>query len=155
MATKPEKTEYKDYAKRLLEIRQTLNINQSVIKAEVGCSLASWQEYETAKSAPNAKVLEALVEKGFNANWILCGKGEMKLVDKPIALNSVENKKVLKKIVKALWTEIDDSEANLSPSGVAGIVALAYEEYLASNIDDLKLYNKIKELVQIADMGEE
>lgn len=155
MASKPEKSEYKEYARRLLEIRQALKINQSVIKKEVGCSLASWQEYETAKSAPNAKVLEALVEKGFNANWILSGKGEMKLDDEPISLSSVDNKKALKKVVKALWTEVEESDANLSPSGAAGIVALAYEEYLASNKDDLKLFDKIKALVQIADMGED
>ena len=35
-----------------------------------------------------------------------------------IFLSSVDNKKALKKVVKALWTEVEESDANLSPSGI-------------------------------------
>jgi len=154
MGSKPEKMEYKGYAKRLLEIRQALNINQSVIKNDVGCSLASWQEYETAKSAPNAKVLEALVEKGFNVNWILTGRGEMKITDKPVTTASSLNYKALKIIIKTIENEILNNEANLSPSGIAQIVAATYDAFITAGSDFSILSDKIKTQIQIYDLGE-
>lgn len=157
MASKPEKAEYKGYAERLFEIRQSRNLNQKDIAKMINCSLASWQEYETAKSAPNAKVLEALVEMGFSANWILSGIGEMKITDTPVTSVSASslNYKALKFIVKTIETEIQNNEANLSPSGFAQVIAVAYDAFITSDCDFNILNDKIKTQIQIFDLGEE
>jgi len=45
----------------------------------LGIGLKSWQVYEQGKSIPGGKVFEALVQLGFNANWLLNGEGPMRL----------------------------------------------------------------------------
>lgn len=39
----------------------------------------TWQVYESGKSVPGGKVLEALARMGINVNWVLTGVGPMKL----------------------------------------------------------------------------
>ena len=157
MAGKPEKAEYKGFAERLVQVRsaQKKKINQKDFGADVGCSLASWQEYESAKSAPSAKVLLALIRnKGVSANWILTGEGSMNYSVEAVSETSaqfdikeyVEN---METVVKVLWEEVARAGATLTPTGAAGIVAMAFEEYSKSE-DYETLCNKMKSYVRLA-----
>jgi transcriptional regulator with XRE-family HTH domain len=66
-------------AKRLKNIRKSLGKNQEEMAASLGISYPSWQGYEQGKNIPGGVVIEALVKKGFNANWILTGNGTMRI----------------------------------------------------------------------------
>lgn len=156
--TKTPKTKiiqpYQEVGKRLRVIRESLKKTQAEMSADLGVSLPMMQSYEAGKHLISPVGIVALVEMGYNANWFLCAKGEMKITD-TTASATVDNKVALKTVVKVLWTEIEECDAFLSASSAAGIVALALDEYLASNQDEWKLRDKIKALVQIADQGEE
>ena len=145
---------FQSVGKRLREIRESLKKTQADMSSHLGVSLPMLQSYEAGKHLISPVGIMALVEMGYNANWILCEKGEMNITDKPVPSVSTDNK-ALKSVVKALWDEIEDSDANISGASAAGIIALAYTEYLASDKDYPRLCDKIKALVQIADQGEE
>jgi transcriptional regulator with XRE-family HTH domain len=65
-------------ADRLKKIRKDLNKSQKEIAEMIDVSYPAWQGYELGKNAPGSSVIEELVKLGYNANWILTGKGEMK-----------------------------------------------------------------------------
>jgi transcriptional regulator with XRE-family HTH domain len=145
---------FQEVGSRLRELREYLKKTQAEMSADLGVSLPMFQNYEAGKHLISAVGIKALVGMGYSANWILCDKGEMKITD-TTETDLIDNKTALKIVVKTLWTEIEESDAFLSASSAAGIVALAYDEYLASNQDEWKLRDKIKALVQIADQGEQ
>lgn len=45
----------------------------------LGISPRTWQDYEGGINVPGWKVLEGLAQMGFNVNWILTEKGEIKI----------------------------------------------------------------------------
>jgi len=53
-----------------------------------GLGKRSWQRYESGKNVPGSKVIAELAQRGFDANWILTGKGEMR---RPDAAEYVQN----------------------------------------------------------------
>ncbi len=146
---------FQEVGSRLRELREYLKKTQAEMSADLGVSLPMLQCYEAGKHLISPVGIKALVGMGYNANWVLCDKGEMEIANEQTTTASIDNKTALKTVVKTLWTEIEESDAFLSASSAAGIVALAYDEYLASNQDEWKLRDKIKALVQIADQGEQ
>ncbi len=146
---------FHEVGSRLRQIRESLKKTQVEMAPELGISLPMMQSYEAGKHLISPVGIVALVEMGYNANWFLCEKGEMKISDQPVTTSASTDNKALKSVVKALWDEIEDSDANISGASAAGIIALAYTEYLASDKDYPRLCDKIKALVQIADQGEE
>lgn len=44
----------------------------------VGIGAASWKRLELENRAPKGEVLAQLVEMGFDVNWLLSGRGEMR-----------------------------------------------------------------------------
>lgn len=64
---------------RLKEIRSHLGKSQNEMDPFLGLGKGSWQRYESVGQKPGSQVLEALVSKGFNANWILTKEGGMLL----------------------------------------------------------------------------
>jgi hypothetical protein len=151
------KPNYTKVGSRLLQIRmvQKKKMNQNVFATEIAkCSLASWQEHETGKSAPSAKVLFFLIKAGFSANWILTGEGQREYpgvvkseVSTPVdSKESIEN---METVVKVLWEEVASSGATLTPTGASGIVAMAFEEYsVTENYETL--CKKMKTYVRLA-----
>ena len=75
---------------RLKKIRAQLDLSQSGISKELGCSFPAWQGYESGKNVPGGKVLKQLAKKGFNVNWILTGEGPVKLSERENAKLSYE-----------------------------------------------------------------
>lgn len=83
---KHRELEFKDkdgstLADRMNMIRRHQNLSQVELGKKLGISGRGWQGYETGKNVSGGGVLRKLVLLGYNANWILTGKGQMKLSD--------------------------------------------------------------------------
>jgi len=65
-------------SERLKKVRESLGKSQKEIAKLLGISFRAWQGYELGKNIPGSAVIVELAKIGFNANWILTGKGEMK-----------------------------------------------------------------------------
>src|ERR1035437_4719539 len=66
---------------RLRAYRESEKISQKGLAEAVQGTLRGIQDNESAKSAPNSKILKALAERGLNVNWLLTGKGPVRLTD--------------------------------------------------------------------------
>ncbi len=66
-------------ADRLKIARDSIGKSQKDMASLCHASYRTWQGYEAGETPPTAKTIEALVQLGFNANWLLTGTGEMKL----------------------------------------------------------------------------
>ncbi|WP_449246483.1 helix-turn-helix domain-containing protein [Desulfarculus baarsii] len=64
---------------RLQAIRKQIGLSQAEMDGFLGIGKRSWQRYENGINTPGGQVIVALVEQGFNANWLLSGKGSMLL----------------------------------------------------------------------------
>jgi hypothetical protein len=151
MATKEKNEEFQPVADRLKELRlDHYRVNQSSMAASVGCSLPTWSEYEGAKALPSAKVLLALIDQGISADWVLAGRGELRLGKGDIA-GGIDGE-TIETVIKMLWQTTDEIGATITPGAAAGIVAMLLESYAASG-NDAELSEKAKQLVQIANQG--
>lgn len=63
---------------RLRTARETLGLTQDEMALRNGISPRAWQDYEMGNTMPRAQVLASLCEEGFDANWLLTGKGPMR-----------------------------------------------------------------------------
>ncbi|VAW96559.1 hypothetical protein MNBD_GAMMA20-2017 [hydrothermal vent metagenome] len=63
---------------RLKSVRKAIGVTQKEMDPLFGLGKRSWQRYESGKNAPGSKVIAELALKGFDANWILTGQGEMR-----------------------------------------------------------------------------
>ncbi len=62
---------------RFKVLRRHMGKTQKEAGEAVGGGLRTWQNYETGRSSPSWRVLEALTRFGVNANWLLTGRGTM------------------------------------------------------------------------------
>lgn len=65
--------------KRLSRIRTHLGLTQKAIGELLEIGRNSWPRYESGEQMPGGAVIRSLSRRGFNANWILTGEGEMLL----------------------------------------------------------------------------
>lgn len=63
---------------RLKRVRKAVGVSQKEMDPLFGLGKRSWQRYESGKNVPGSKVIAELAQRGFDANWILTGKGEMR-----------------------------------------------------------------------------
>ncbi len=63
---------------RLKSVRKAIGVSQKEMDPLFGLGKRSWQRYESGKNVPGSKVIAELAQRGFDANWILTGKGEMR-----------------------------------------------------------------------------
>lgn len=62
--------------KRIKKIREERGLNQEAFSRELGISRASLAKLELGEqNNPGAQIISRLVELGYNANWLLTGKG--------------------------------------------------------------------------------
>jgi hypothetical protein len=66
---------------RLKLVRKHLSKSQTGMDSLLNIGKKSWQRYESGGHTPGSQVVAALVEQGFNANWVLSGDGTMLLED--------------------------------------------------------------------------
>ncbi len=70
-----------DLSGRLKSVRMAIGVTQKEMDPLFGLGKRSWQRYESGKNAPGSKVITELALRGFDANWILMGKGKMRRPD--------------------------------------------------------------------------
>lgn len=63
---------------RLAKIRKELGISQRKMAEILGISHKGWQAVESGGSVPGGHTISRLIQLGFDANWILSGKGSMR-----------------------------------------------------------------------------
>jgi hypothetical protein len=68
-------------SERLKLVRKHLAESQTGMDSLLNIGKKSWQRYESGGHTPGSQVVAALVEQGFNANWVLSGDGPMLLED--------------------------------------------------------------------------
>ena len=66
---------------RLKSVRKAIGVSQKEMDPLLGLGKRSWQRYESDKNVPGSKVIAELARRGFDANWILTGQGEMRRPD--------------------------------------------------------------------------
>lgn len=76
-------TPIKGFHDRLKTVRTSLSKTQPEMDAVLSIGKRSWQRYESEGQIPGSKVVAGLVRLGFNANWILTGKGSMRQFHAP------------------------------------------------------------------------
>lgn len=64
---------------RLKEARKFLNYSQEAMAEAANSGFSSWQSYEKNRNTPGVKVLANLADMGFNINYILTGKGTLRI----------------------------------------------------------------------------
>ena len=67
-----------DLSDRLRSIRKAVGVSQKEMDPLFGLGKRSWQRYESGKNVPGSRVIAELVQRGFDANWILTGQAEMR-----------------------------------------------------------------------------
>jgi transcriptional regulator with XRE-family HTH domain len=161
MAGKEITEQYQPVANRLKMIRDDFGradefgrgaigrVSQKDMSEKVGCSLPTWSEYESARALPAPKVLTALIELGYDANWILSGKGAMRISS---GSDWTLDKMAMNTVIHVVWEEIEKSGAKLSAVGASGIITMAYGAY-RKNEDVPALKEKVAELIELAMMG--
>lgn len=93
---------YTMLSKHLKQARAYLRRSQAGMNDLLRLGKRSWQRYESGANTPGSQVITALVEQGFNANWLLTGQGSMLLgeIDSPVetaeGLLAVDDKKLNK-----------------------------------------------------------
>lgn len=70
-----------DMKNRFREIRVHLGLSQHEMSLEVKLSKNAWQTYERGISTPGTQVLSLLADMGFSINWLVTGKGSMRVGD--------------------------------------------------------------------------
>lgn len=66
-------------AERIKTVRESLSKTQKEMAELLGISISAMQIYEGGKSVPGGVVFEKLANLGYNANWLLTGKGSVKV----------------------------------------------------------------------------
>lgn len=74
---------------RLRQIRASAS--QQEIADKLAVSLRTYANYERGERAPDAETLLALVEEGWNANWLLTGHGPERATEDGAAVSAAGN----------------------------------------------------------------
>lgn len=114
-------------ADRLRMVREALGMTQVEIAELVGVSANTWRRCEQKNEAPNAEALTVLVQKGFDASWILTGHGQMRLSDAPPEL---KREQLQAEVAKMGYVWVPRFEVEVA----AGAGAMAAEEPEANPI---------------------
>ena len=68
---------------RIKAIRAELELSQRAFAQTLGVSLGAVQSWEHDRSSPNAQILGALCELGFNGHWLVTGHGPARVSEPP------------------------------------------------------------------------
>lgn len=150
MAVKEKREEFQEVALRMKKVREDVGINQKDMAAKIGCAPASLADYETGKALPAPKVLQVLIGFGYDANWILTGRGRMLLEDASWEPNIDTD--TLGAIVGAMWRALEEEKVQLSAAGAIEMAKLAHEEYKRSE-DNADLDIRVRRFAKLIGLG--
>lgn len=67
-----------DTSKRFAAIRAEFGVNQATMAEKAGVQRDSWRRYESG-ALPNGETLERIAAMGFSLDWLLTGRGSMRV----------------------------------------------------------------------------
>jgi transcriptional regulator with XRE-family HTH domain len=112
-------------AQRIKSARGVLGYSQREFAEAIGSKFRSLQDYERGLKMPGGQVFVGLVGMGFNANWLLTGKGPMLLAE----LGRPLDKHVLGDCIACLERALLREHREMAPDKKARILTLLYELY--------------------------
>jgi transcriptional regulator with XRE-family HTH domain len=118
---------------RLKQVRKSLRKSQKEMAEYIDISFQAWQGYEVGKNEPGSKVIEALTKIGFNANWLLTGKGEMKLPPLGRDLDIIAKSLILS--INVVMEYQDGLQEKMSPGKHNRLMYILYEILSEQNIE--------------------
>lgn len=138
-----------ELAARLRKARGELDKTQQEMADFIGAGLSTWQSYERGTSPPKIQVLTKLVNAGFSAVWLLTGEGRARShqAEPAGAESSHVDKRLLKEILEALETELDQRQLSLAPEKKGAAVAHLYDYFLRIGHIDKESLNTVLQLV--------
>jgi len=136
---------------RLKQARESLEKSQKEMANFIGISFRSWQGYENGKNEPGSKVIEALTKiGGFNANWILAGKGKMNndsvLLDKKV-LNNNEISKSFSFCTNVILEYQDGLKVKMSNEEHGKLLYVLWQIVINQN-SEWQTEEKVKEILE-------
>ena len=135
---------------RLRAYRESEKISQKGLAEAVQGTLRGIQDNESAKSAPNSKILKALAERGLNVNWLLTGKGPVRLTDIGELQGSREPLDVglLAFVVDALNRALKKPGCSLTTPKYAEVAAILYDFCLKAGGRDSSMAERLVRLAR-------
>lgn len=140
-----------------VEIRERLrlirdNRSQRQVSEDVGLSQNTWSRYENEGRLPEWETLQILVDKGWNAHWLLKGEGPARGATGPngetfaTPLQALQRPAMdlqrLTDAIEAVETGLDATNQMMEPPDKAGLVAAVYE-LLAEQGSTIKIFKLI------------
>lgn len=116
-----------------------MKLSQRELANILGISHGSWQVAEAGSSVPGGQTITKLAELGFDANWILTGKGAMRLAEIEASsgaeaetpsnkASNVIDPLLLSRITDAIAATYKEFHAGLSPRDLGFLGAEKYTE---------------------------
>jgi|GEM_PF-1578137 len=129
-------------AERLKEARNFLGISQQEMAKRLGISKPAWQGYELEKNEPGSSVIEGMVKIGFDANWLLTGKGTMK----PSTEDTPNyNEDLLRAVIETSLSYWIKKENKLTPSEKADMITGVYAVAFGLNLSESEIEKVIED----------
>ena len=124
-------------AARLKQVRGDLAETQESMSQRFALGKRTWQNYERGIYPPTAHALQQLCRLGYDANWILTGRGKMRPIpvrDATQTHTSSVDETVMIAVVCALESEMVDMRVNL-PSDRKAMAITALYDFAVSTTD--------------------
>jgi transcriptional regulator with XRE-family HTH domain len=144
--------EFEEIGRRLREIREDGEWTQTAIAREISISAPMWQNYESGKHLVSGAVLQKLAIMGYDANWVLCGYGSIKMPKFTETASVGINAEILSDLIKQVEIIISTNDWFITPQDKADIITPLFVKYNQTQIIDIdevrwatKLANKNKE----------
>jgi len=140
---------------RFKEVRKKLGHSATRMAEAVGLgSRKSWENYEKGNHVPNGIILTRLAELGIDATWLLTGDGSMIRADAPAqaapAAPSDIDEPLLKDIVSAVETHLDERRIALSPEKKSLLISELYMLMLEEDMDEHASNDLVSRLVRLS-----
>ena len=108
---------YSDIGIRLVKVRKKLGLSQIQLAERVGVHWQTISRIETGQRKIDAELLVHLCDMGYDATWLLTGKGEMMITDEDQVKKQIlateywqKNHETLEAAVKLAYQRLADSD---------------------------------------------
>jgi transcriptional regulator with XRE-family HTH domain len=134
--------------KRIRKIREERGLNQEAFSKELGISRASLAKLELGEqNNPGAQLITRIVELGYNANWLLTGKGSTYFNETDIGYD----RELLIKAFSILEKCLSDSNRQIEAAKKGKIAVKFYEHLIKYNISPINDNIIEKEATELLD----
>jgi transcriptional regulator with XRE-family HTH domain len=134
--------------KRIKKIREERGLNQEAFSKDLGISRTGLAKLELGEqSNPGAQLIAKLVELGYNANWLLSGKGHVHYKESDIQYD----RELLTNACSIIEKILSRQELKIDWSDKGKVIARFYEHLIKYNINANQLDIIEKEGIELID----